>query len=212
MLAETSTETYYYPNKMGWVILRAMKNQLGEDRLKEVMRVAGMSTQMSTGFLPRTLDRRFSFETIAALQIATEKVFGVKAGRYLNNRIGKGTFELGLKDFDAMLGIADLPMRLMPLGMKLRVGLDVFARMFNQNSDQIVKLSETDTHHLWIIERCPLCWKRKSDEPCCHLAGGLLEEAIFWGSAGRRFKVEEIACIAKGDASCTFQLSKQPLE
>lgn len=210
-MTEAANETYYYPNRMGWIILRSMKNQLGPERMAEVLRVAGLS-QLGTGWLPRNLDKRFSFETISALQAATEQVFGTRAGRYINYRIGRGTFELGLKDFDPVLGIADLPMRLMPLGMKFRVGLDVFARVFNQFSDQVVKLSETDTHHLWVIERCPVCWKRKTDEPCCQLAGGLLEEAVFWGTGGRRFKIEQITCTAVGDSTCTFQLSKQPLD
>jgi len=211
MLAEAPVETYYYPNRMGWIILRSMKNQLGPDRMAEVLKVAGLS-QLGTGWLPRNLDKRFSFETISALQEATEKVFGTRAGRYINYRVGRGTFELGLKDFDPVLGIADLPMRLMPLSMKFRVGLDVFARVFNQFSDQVVRLSETETHHLWVIERCPVCWKRQTDEPCCQLAGGLLEEAVFWGTGGRRFKIEQIACIAAGDPSCTFQLNKTPLD
>jgi hypothetical protein len=211
MLAEAPVETYYYPNRMGWIILRSMKNQLGPDRMAEVLKVAGLN-QLGTGWLPRNLDKRFSFETISALQEATEKVFGTRAGRYINYRVGRGTFELGLKDFDPVLGIADLPMRLMPLSMKFRVGLDVFARVFNQFSDQVVRLSETETHHLWVIERCPVCWKRQTDEPCCQLAGGLLEEAVFWGTGGRRFKIEQIACIAAGDSSCTFQLNKTPLD
>jgi hypothetical protein len=162
--------------------------------------------------LPSNLDKRFSFENISALQVATEKVFGTRLGRNMNHRIGQATFSMGLKDFDPVLGIADLPMRLMPLGMKFRVGLDVLSRVFNQFSDQVVKLSETDTHHLWIIERCPVCWKRHADEPCCELAGGVLEEAVFWGTGGRRFKIEEINCVAKGDATCTFRIEKQPLD
>jgi hypothetical protein len=136
----------------------------------------------------------------------------VRAGRQVNQRVGRGTLAQGLKDFDPILGIADLPMRLMPLGMKFRVGLDVFARVFNQFTDQVVKLTENETHHLWVIERCPVCWQRHSDEPCCQLAGGLLVEAIFWGTGGRRFKVEEISCVAAGDATCTFRVDKHPLD
>jgi hypothetical protein len=157
-------------------------------------------------------EKRFPFQTVSDLQAATETVFGVRAGRQLNLRIGRGTLGLGLKDFEPLLGIADLPMRLMPLGMKFRVGLDVFARVFNQFTDQVVKLSETETHHLWIIERCPVCWKRQSEEPCCHLAGGLLEEAMFWGTGGRRFKVVEAECIAAGAPNCLFRIDKHPLD
>jgi hypothetical protein len=196
---------------MGRIILHSMKQELGAQRVLEVLRVAGHERLLSTMPLGN-FEKRFPFQTVSDLQAATEAVFGVRAGRQLNLRIGRGTLELGLKDFDPLLGIADLPMRLMPLGMKFRVGLDVFARVFNQFTDQVVKLSETETHHLWIIERCPVCWKRQTDEPCCHLAGGLLEEAIFWGTGGRRFKVVETECIAAGAANCLFRIDKHPLD
>jgi hypothetical protein len=202
---------YYYPNRMGRIIINSMKHVLGQERTLEVLRVAAQERLLTTKSLGG-FNKRFPFETVAALQAATEAVFGVRAGRQLNYRIGQGTLSLGLKDFDPVLGIADLPMRLMPLGMKFRVGLDVFAGVFNQFSDQVVKLSETDTHHLWIIERCPVCWERRSDEPCCHLAGGLLEEAIFWGTGGRRFRIEETECIAMGAPHCVFQIDKRPVD
>jgi hypothetical protein len=211
MTSETDNGSYFYPNRMGRIILHSMKQELGPQRVLEVLRVAGHERLLSTMPLGN-FEKRFPFQTVSDLQAATETVFGVRAGRQLNFRIGRGTLELGLKDFDPLLGIADLPMRLMPLGMKFRVGLDVFARVFNQFTDQVVKLSETETHHLWIIERCPVCWKRQTDEPCCHLAGGLLEEAIFWGTGGRRFKVVETECVAAGAASCTFRIDKHPLD
>jgi hypothetical protein len=211
MTTQPANGSYFYPNRMGRIIFMSMRKELGLDRLKEVLQAAGLQ-HLSSGLLPSNLEKRFSFENISALQAATEQVFGVRAGRQINHRVGRGTFGLGLKDFDPVLGIADLPMRLMPVGMKFRVGLDVFARVFNQFSDQVVRLSETEAHHLWIIERCPVCWKRQTDEPCCQLAGGLLEEAIFWGTGGRRFKIEEVSCVAMGEATCTFQIDKKPLD
>lgn len=211
MSEQASTNHYFYPNRMGRIILHSMRQELGPQRLLEVLRVAGHERLLSTMPLGN-FEKRFPFQTVSDLQAATEGVFGPRGGRQLNLRIGRGTLELGLKDFDPILGIADLPMRLMPLGMKFRVGLDVFARAFNQFSDQIVKLSETGTHHLWIIERCPVCWQRHTDEPCCQLAGGLLEEAIFWGTGGRRFRVVETQCRAAGGPNCTFAIDKHPLD
>lgn len=211
MTDQPANSNYFYPNRMGRIILHSMRQELGPQRVLEVLRVAGHERLLSTMPLGN-FEKRFPFQTVSDLQAATETVFGVRAGRQLNLRIGRGTLELGLKDFDPLLGIADLPMRLMPLGMKFRVGLDVFARVFNQFSDQVVKLSETETHHLWIIERCPVCWRRQTDEPCCHLAGGLLEEAIFWGTGGRRFQVVEMQCLAAGAPNCTFRIDKHPLD
>jgi predicted hydrocarbon binding protein len=202
---------YFYPNRMGRIILNSMRSELGPDQLPEVLRAAGQEQYLDRMPLGN-LERQFPFETVSQLQVASEQIFGVRAGRQANYRIGRGTLGRGLKDFDPLLGIADLPLRLVPLGMKFRVGLDVFARVFNQFTDQVVKLSETETHHLWIIERCPVCWQRTSDEPCCQLAGGLLEEAIYWGTGGRRFRIEETDCVAAGSATCTFSIDKRPLD
>jgi hypothetical protein len=201
---------YFYPNRMGRIILNSMRTELGPEQWPEVLRSAGQE-QYIDKLPPGNLDRQFPFETVSQLQAGTEQVFGARAGRLANYRIGRGTLEMGLKGFDPLLGIADLPLRLVSLGMKFRVGLDVFARVFNQFTDQVVKLSETDTHHLWIIERCPVCWQRSSAEPCCQLAGGLLEEAIYWGTGGRRFRIEETDCVAAGAATCTFQIDKHPV-
>ena len=206
-----AADRFFYPNRMGRIILSSMRSELGPEHLPEVLRAAGHEQYLDK--LPLgNLDRQFPFETVSQLQAAAEQVFGVRAGRQANYRIGRGTLGMGLRDFDPLLGIADLPLRLVPLGMKFRVGLDVFARVFNQFTDQVVKLSETDTHHLWIIERCPVCWQRTTDEPCCHLAGGLLEEAIYWGTGGRRFRIEESECIAAGGATCTFEIDKHPVD
>jgi len=211
-MSAPSNGSFFYPNRMGRIILVSLRNHLGQQRLTEVLRAAGQEQLINTRVLPNSMDKEFPFETISALQAASEQVFGARAGRYINYRVGRGTFERGLKDFDPLLGISDLPMRLMPLGTKLRVGLEVFAQAFNQFTDQVVKLSETEKDHLWIIERCPLCWKRQTDEVCCQLANGLLDEAIFWGTGGHRFKVEEISCVATGKPTCTFRIQKQPLD
>ncbi|MFQ5409085.1 MAG: V4R domain-containing protein [Anaerolineales bacterium] len=206
----TETKSYFYPNRIGRVILVAMEKELGRERLDEVLR-AGNLTELQR-LPPNNLNRKFRFEWVAGLQAATESVFGAKAGRKMNHRIGAACFNTGLKEFDPLLGIADLPFRLMPLGMKFRVGLDVFARVFNQFSDQVVRIQESEDSFNWIIERCPVCWGRETDAPCCGLAQGILEESIFWGTGGRRYQIEETQCVAMGADACVFAISKSPLD
>ncbi|MBI5052825.1 MAG: 4-vinyl reductase [Chloroflexi bacterium] len=205
-----STEKYFYPNRMGRVILLSMENAMGRERLNEVLKTANLETLQKLP--PNNLDKKFPFEWVAALQEATEKIYGEREGRELNKRVGRLCFNSGLREFSPVLGIEDLPMRLMPISMKFRVGLEVFSRVFNQFSDQIVRLSEEDDDFLWIIERNPVCWGRKTTEPCCQLAGGILEESIFWGTGGKRYKVEETDCIAVGAKACVFRIEKVPLE
>ena len=101
--------------------------------------------------------------------------------------------------------------RLLPLSTKLHTGANSFAGLFNKQTDQRVRVEETETTILWHIERCPLCWERTSDEPVCHLATGLLQEALYWVSGGKVFSVEEVACHARGDERCTILIQKTPL-
>lgn len=202
---------YFYPNRIGRIILQSMETVFGKDRLEEVLLAGGLG-HINKPLPPGNLDKRFPFEYVGGLMAAIEKVYGERAGRAMQARVGRTAFGSGLKEFDPLLGIADLPLRLMPLGMKFRVGLDVFQRVFNQFSDQVVRLSDDDRHLLWIIERCPVCWGRHTEDACCHLALGILEEAIFWGTGGKRFAIEEYACVARGDATCSFKIDRQPID
>jgi predicted hydrocarbon binding protein len=138
-------------------------------------------------------------------------MYGVRGGRALALRAGRETFKYALKEFMPVLGIADLAFRPFPLGMKIKIGLEVFAETFNKFTDQIVSLEQDANSHLWVIERCPVCWQRKSEAPCCHLAVGLLQESLFWVSNGKNYRVSEVKCIARGDNACVITINKKPL-
>ena len=101
--------------------------------------------------------------------------------------------------------------RLLPLPSKLHAGASAFAELFNNFTDQRVRVEEEDGTILWHIERCPLCWERKAQDPVCHLAVGLLQEALYWLSGGKVFNVEEKTCIAAGDQTCTIVIDQAPL-
>jgi predicted hydrocarbon binding protein len=74
-----------------------------------------------------------------------------------------------------------------------------------------VRIEEEDNKIFWNIDRCPLCWGRKTEDVACHLAVGLLQESLYWVSGGKVFHVEETACIARGDSSCTMVIDRTPL-
>jgi predicted hydrocarbon binding protein len=202
---------YYYPNKMGRIVLLAMEEVMGRNGVNAILNLARLKTLVNS-YPPNNFDRQFSFDEVGAIQQALEDMYGPRGARGLALRAGRAGFKYGIKEFGPVLGIADLAFRLLPLGMKLKVGFEVFAETFNKFSDQIVRLSEDEEHYIWIIDRCPVCWKRRTDEPCCHLAVGILQESLYWVSSGKSFHVEEVECIAKGDATCTIIINKRPLD
>ncbi len=204
-------EGFYYPNKMGRIILLAMEEVMGRNGVNAVLNLAKLK-HLVNHYPPNNFDLSFPFQEVGAIQQALDEMYGPRGGRGLALRAGRMCFKFGIKEFGPVLGIADLAFRLLPLGMKLKVGFEVFAETFNKFTDQVVRLSEDDTRFLWVIERCPVCWGRHTDYPCCFLAVGILQESLYWVSGGKNFHVEEIACIAKGDPTCTIAIDKQPLD
>ncbi|MBI3240847.1 MAG: 4-vinyl reductase [Chloroflexi bacterium] len=202
---------YYYPNKIGRIVLLAMEEIMGRNGVNAILNLAKLR-HLINNYPPNNFDRQFSFDDVGAIQQALDDMYGPRGGRGLALRAGRACFKYGLKEFGPVLGIADLAFRLLPLNMKLKVGAEVFADTFNKYTDQRVRLGEEEDRLLWHIERCPICWNRKSDSPCCHLAVGILQESLYWVSGGKNFSVQEIACIARGDETCTIVIDKKPLD
>lgn len=206
----TGMPPYYYPNRMGRIILKAAEEVLGGTDYEQVLQTAQLERFVRTP-PPADLELAFPFEYVSGLQAAMEQVFGAEKGRALNQQIGRVCLSSGLQSFNPLLGIADLPERIMPLSLKLHIGFDMFAMVFNRFTDQVVKLGEEQNHYLWIIQRCPVCWNRHTDGPACHLAVGILEEGLTWVTGGKRFEVAQSTCIAAGSDTCTIRINKRPL-
>jgi predicted hydrocarbon binding protein len=204
-------QRYNYPNKMGRIILLAMEEIMGRNGVNAVLNLAKLR-RLINNYPPNNFDRQFAFEDVGAIQQALEDMYGPRGGRGLALRAGRACFKYGLKEFGPVLGIADLAFRLLPLNMKLKVGAEVFADTFNKYTDQRVRLTDDEDQIYWHIERCPICWGRKSDIPCCHLAVGILQESLYWVSGGKNFSVQETSCIARGDEACTVVIEKRPLD
>ena len=209
--AITAQTDYYYPNKMIRIILMAMEEVMGRNGVNAVLNLAQLK-HLVNNYPPNNFDRHVTFAELGRLMASLDQMYGPRGGRGLALRAGRACFKYGLKEFGPVLGIADLAFRLLPLHMKLKVGADVFAETFNKFSDQVVQLGETQEHFLWEITRCPVCWNRKTDTPCCSLAVGILQEALYWVSGGKNFEVYETTCVACGDEKCTIVIEKKPLD
>ncbi|NOY97875.1 MAG: 4-vinyl reductase [Chloroflexi bacterium] len=205
-----SMPAYYYPNRMGRIILLAMEEIIGQNGVNAVLNLASLSSMIDR-YPPRNRDLQIPFETISSIQSTLEQIYGPHGGRGLALRTGRACFKYGMREFGPQLGLTDMAFRLLPLSTKLRLGSRVFASLFNRHTDQRVRLEEQPGQIHWHIERCPLCWGRHTDEPVCHLAVGLLQESLYWVSGGKIFNVEETHCIARGDPACTIVIDRIPI-
>jgi predicted hydrocarbon binding protein len=206
-MTEEHTHEYFYPNKMGRIILLAMEEILGKNGINAVLNQIELSEWINN-YPPNNLDPAFPFSDLSHIQVGLEEIYGPRGGHGLAMRIGRASFKYGLREFGPMLGITDMRFRLLPLPTKLSKGAAIFASTFNNFTDQQVRIEETSNTIFWHIERCPVCWGRHTDRPSCNLAVGILQEALYWISSGKYFNVQEIACIAQGDPTCTIAIEK----
>jgi len=206
----TSTDTYHYPNRMGRIILLSMEEVMGRTGVNAVLKLGSLSSLIEN-YPPDNTELDFSFPTVNMLTEMLEHMYGPHGGRGLSLRIGRACFNYGLRQYGTQLGLTEMAFRLLPLPTRLTAGATAFAELFNKYTDQRVRVEQEDGKLLWHIERCPLCWERKASEPVCHLAVGLLQEALYWVSGGKVFSVEERTCIAAGDQACTIVIDQSPL-
>jgi predicted hydrocarbon binding protein len=201
----------YYANKMGRIALRSLDEVMGKNGLLTILNIAGLS-KYGDSYPPDNLQREVDFSEISAIGQALETMYGPRGGRGLALKEGRATFPDTLRQFGALVGVADLTSSVLPLQAKLRIGLTAFAQIFAQLSDQRTTVEERGSDFIWTIYKCPYCWGRRAEQqPVCYTAIGFLEESLRWISGVREFRVQETACIAMGDQACVFLIHQEPM-
>lgn len=209
--APSQTESSYYPNKFGLIILKTLEETIGKDSLHAVLRLAGLENYIENYPLDN-LDKHFGFAEVSAICSALEEFYGSRGGRGFALRAGRAIFSEMLKNYGALASGKDLAFTVLPLNTKLRIGLPALAKVFTQISDQMTTVEEKDTELIWTIHNCPYCWDRSElDKPICYMFIGLLQESLNWFSGGREFRVNETKCKASGDQICEFVIQKNPI-
>lgn len=200
----------YYPNKIAAIALSALEDVMGKNGVNAVLNLAHLSYLSETP-PPDNLNREFDFAWFSSIWGALEEMYGPRGGRDISLRVGKATFERGLRNFGPLAGAGDLAFKILPLNTKIKVGLPAMARIFSQTSDQFSSVVEESDHFIYTIHQCPVCYGRHTDKACCYIASGLIFEGLKWLSGGTLFAVEETKCIAAGDAVCEFRIKKEPI-
>jgi predicted hydrocarbon binding protein len=206
-----NNHAFYLPNKIGRILLLSYEEVIGQAAVIAVQRMAGVHHLIGT-LPPNNLHREVKFNDLSPIHETLERIYGPRAGRGIAMKTGQVSFKYALREFGLSLGASSLAYRLLPQSKKIEKGIQTITDLFNRYSKQSVDFRKEPDSFIWEIEHCPLCWERKTESPCCHLAIGLFQEFLFWVSGGKHFKVEEINCIATGDTHCTFHIARTPLD
>ena len=193
------------------IAYKAIEETIGRNDLQQAMDMGRLNSVVDHKPEQDT-EPSIQLTEFSDLQASLEKLYGLRGSQGLVLRSGRACFKYGLREFGTQLGLDATSFRLLPLNAKISIATHQFADFLNGSHPRRVNVEENSSSFLFRIDDCPICRGRHSDVPVCHLAVGVLEEALYWISGGKHFHVEETNCIAKGDQECTLVIQKQPLE
>ena len=203
---------YYNSNKFARIFLESIQEITGTNGLNSILNYTKLQNLIGQ-LPPDNTDREFDFAHFSMINQSLEELYGRRGGRGLALRVGRTTFDDVLRDYGALAGVGDKAFRVLPLKMKIKIGLQAMARIFSDKSDQISIVEEKEDVYIYTVERCPVCWGRKTDDHAvCYYMIGLLQEGLHWVSGGKEFRISEEKCIALGNDACEFVIQKQQLE
>jgi predicted hydrocarbon binding protein len=201
------SEEFYYPNLWARLVLVSAEEILGENGMAALLNLAGLP-ELIHNYPPENTHKEFPFDKFSKIQGAFWDMYGPRGARVFATRAGEQTLKYGLDQFGAVAKAAQAAMQMGSLESRIRVGIQFFAKFFNAVSDQKVHVREDENYWYWVIERCPMCWERTTDEPVCYLGVGVLQAAAAWASSGVRFRVSPSACIGAGDKEGVIKIEK----
>lgn len=200
----TTTEDLVIVNALMRQALVSMEGVMGRNGLTAVLRNAGLERYIDH-LPPDDLSPAVKSSDYARLNAAIEEFYG-RGGRGILHRIGKASFEYGLREQSALLGLAGVALKLLPVQQRIPLLLNSVASALRKTNPQVrAGVEEQDGRFAYVARTCSVCYGRRSDRPICHLYVGTLTEALRWGT-GQNFQVRETQCLARGDESCRFEV------
>jgi predicted hydrocarbon binding protein len=198
------------PNAALRVLLEAIEEVMGTNGTKAVLNAGGLSRYIDN-FPPKDLTMDANFEEYGAVQQAVEDFYGPRGARAMLLRIGRATFQFGLKEQPAILGLAGVALKALPEKTRMKLILDRMAGAAIERVNQPTIVREEDDAFYFIVQECPCRWRPPHNKPACYVTVGVLMEAMAW-ITGKLHRVEEVACISNGASGCVYRIAKTASE
>ena len=179
---------------------------MGDNGLNAVLRTSGLERFIGN-FPPNNLEPSIPASQYAKLNQAIEDFYG-RGGKGMLRRIGKASFQYGVKEQSALLGVAGMAIKLLPEKQKIKFILNGMADALKKTNAQVNAWVDDSGDHLAYCEStCAICHSRQSETPICYLYVGSITEAVHWAT-GKEYQVVETHCLAKGDEYCRFEVGE----
>jgi hypothetical protein len=177
---------------------------MGENGLNAVLRSSNLERFIGN-FPPNDLNPSISAAEYAKFNEAIEAFYG-RGGKGMLRRIGKASFQYGVREQAALLGIAGAALKLLPERQRIKFILNGMVNALKKSNPQVDAWVDEGGDKIAYIERtCAICNSRHSEQPICYLYVGSVGEAVLWAT-GVEHNIVETHCIAKGDSYCRFEV------
>lgn len=186
--------------------LTSAQEVMGENGLNAVLHTSGLDRFIGN-FPPDNLEPAISAFEYGKLNGAIEDFYG-RGGRGMLRRIGKASFQYGVREQAALLGIAGVALKLLPERQRIKFILNSMAGALKKTNPQVQAWVEDSGERIAYMEStCAVCHGRHSTEAICYLYAGSVGEAVQWAT-GKEFRIIETHCLAKGDEYCRFEIGE----
>ena len=205
----TTREDAVIINSLVRQALTSMQEVMGDNGLNAVLKSCGLEKFVGN-FPPNNLEPSINASQYAQLNQAIEDFYG-RGGKGMLRRIGKASFQYGVREQAALLGVAGVALKLMPERQRIKFILNGMADALKKSNPQVNAWVDDSGDKLAYVEStCAICHSRHSDHPICYLYIGSVSEAVHWAT-GKEFEIIETHCLAKGDAYCRLEVGEEKI-
>ncbi len=177
--------------------LVSIEEVLGKKGLDAVLNAAGLAAYIDN-FPPDNASPAISFEDYARLNQAIEDYIG-RASKGILMRIGRASFQYGIREQPALLGLVGVALKVLPKRAQVRFVLNAIGNALKKTSPGTEFWVDDRSESIaYCARECSICEGRSSELSVGHLMAGSLAEAAKWAT-GDELQVKETMCKAKGD-------------
>jgi predicted hydrocarbon binding protein len=190
------------PNARVRRIMLAVQDVMGQSGLITILRQAGLQ-RYANALPPNDSASGLRAAEYAAMLQAIENYYG-RGARGTLTRIGYAAFRRLVVSRKLLAGLGQGLLRLLPATARKLAALRWYAW---QTAGRGSRLSiHLDDQQIQVLDHdSDATVGRQRDSEICWVTLGEIQEALKWGT-GQEFEVAEMACRAKGDAACRFEI------
>ncbi|MEM7343657.1 MAG: hypothetical protein AAF485_05405 [Chloroflexota bacterium] len=192
------------------ILLEAVEEVMGKNGTHAILNASKLS-QYIDNYPEKNDEMGTTFGEYGLVEQSIEDFYGPRGARAMMLRIGRATFQYGINEQPAALGLVGVALKAIPEKRRMKMILEKMASAAGEILNQPSHVVEEEDAYYYIQDECPCHWRPPHDKPCCYVTVGALTEAMAW-TTGKVFKVEEMACISNGATNCVYRVPKEAQE